>query len=180
MLRGVFFLLALYAFQIKAIDIAFFVRTQANGQIEVYEEGTLYSHVAIRVGDQWLEARPWYGVHLTNDTSSMGVITEILSDPSIPEPNDAFLEKVLGKKYFLFADWDDPEIYNCTKLVAKLLGIEPNPMNFDPMLWGNRFQEYLGKPGLSVGELYTELEERSFESEIIESKISGGCRKHLQ
>lgn len=168
-----FFLICSFAPFAEAIEIAFFVRTNLNGQIEVYEEGTLFSHVAIRVGDQWLEARPYYGVHLTQDTSNMGVITRIYKDESIPEPDQEFLDSVLGKEYFLFADWHDPEVFNCTKLVAKFLGIEPNPMTFDPLIWGDRFHEYLGKPGLSLLELETELKSRTYEPVNISSCRAG-------
>lgn len=157
-LRGfIFFYVLIIAFAVEAAEIAFFIKRSPDGVIERYEESTPYTHVAIRVGDQWLEARPWHGVRLTQDTTGMGDIVEILHDPSVPEPDELFLNEVLGKKYFLFADWDDPETYSCTKLVAKYLDIAPNPMDFDPMIWGNRFHEFLGKRGLSVGELYSEL-----------------------
>jgi len=169
-----FFLLSLLLPLASAVEIAFFVRTRPDGTIEVYEEGTLFSHVAIRVGDQWLEAHPYYGVHLTQSTSNMGSISKIYSDASIPEPGQDFLDKVLGKKYFLFADWYDPEVFNCTKLVALYLGIDPNPMSFDPLIWGDRFHEYLGKPGLSLLEIETELQDRAFEA----TKVSG-CRASL-
>lgn len=177
MLKGPVILLSLlFASLAEAVEIAFFIRKNANGVVETYEEGTLYSHVAIRVGDEWLEARPWHGVRLIDDPSEMGTITEILFDPNIPEPDEFFLDEVLGKKYFLFADWNDPEVYNCTKLVAKYLGIPPNPMHFDPLIWGDRFHEYLGKPGLSVAELYTELSvTRNYES-----KTNSGCKNALK
>lgn len=157
-----------------AVEIAFYIKINTDGNIEVYEEGTLFSHVAIRVGEQWLEARPWNGVHLTQDTSNMGVIARRYVDPTIPEPDSDFLESVLGRDYFLFADWHDPNVFNCTKLVAKYLNIEPNPMSFDPLLWGNRFHEHLGKPGLSLLELEVELQERSFST-----YKSNGCHSKL-
>ncbi len=169
-----FFLLSLLTTLANAVDIAFFIRTRPDGTLEVYEEGTQFSHVAIRVGDQWLEAHPYYGVHLTQNNSNMGTISRIYSDHTIPEPNQDFLDKVLGKKYFLFADWYDPEVFNCTKLVAMYLDIEPNPMSFDPLIWGNRFHEYLGKPGLSLLEVESELQERSFKPVEVSS-----CRTKL-
>lgn len=176
MLRGVLlFFLFFSTVAAHAIEIAFFIRYRADGTLERYEANSPYTHVAIRIGDQWLEARPYYGVHLTSDVSDMGHITEILYNPDIPEPDESFLSEVLRKKYFIFADWHNPEVFNCTKLVAKFLDVEPNPMDFDPAMWGDRFHEYLGKPGLSVGELYDELRiERSYGS-----KVSKPCLKAL-
>lgn len=175
-LRGIFFFL-LYSFVslAQAVEIAFFIRTKPDGTLEVYEEGTLFSHVAIRVDDHWLEARPWYGVHLTQDTSDMGVIAKIYRDDNVAQPDASFLESVLGKDYFLFADWYDPDVWNCTKLIASYLNIAPKPMNFDPMLWGDRFHEYLGKPGLSLLELELELQERDYVSHAV-----SGCGAKLK
>ncbi len=143
-------------------EIAYFIKKNPDGTLEVYDERSPYSHVAIRVGEEWLHARPYFGVELTSDPSAMGEIHKIYFDSTIPEPTEEFLGSVLGKKYFLFADWHDPEVFNCTKLVARYLEIPPNPMEFDTAIWDGRFEEFLGKPGLSLAELEDELVVRNY------------------
>ena len=162
MRRGIFFLFFTSLIS-RAVEIGFFVQRDASGKIVYYEDGNPYSHVAIRVGNQWLEAVPYYGVHLT-DHSQMGELTDIMEDDSIPEPGVDFLNAVLGKKYFIFADWDDPNTYHCGKLVAKYLGISPEPIVLDHDIWGDRFDTYIGKPGLSPSQLKDVLTDRDYEN----------------
>ncbi len=177
MRRGFLFLFLFYVLPLHCLEIAFFIKHNAAGEIEVLEPNSLFSHVAMKVGDQWLNAHPWRGVYLTNDMRDMGEIYEILSNPEIPEPDDIFLDKVLYKKFFIFADWNDPEYFNCTKLVAKYLNLEPQPMVIDPVIWGNRFQEYNGRRGLSPGELYKELQSSSFQVKV---QPRGACAHKLR
>src|SRR5215207_9153635 len=106
-MRKLWFALFLIVAPSDALEIAFFVKYDAEGNLEVYEKEGPYSHVAMKVGDQWLNAHPYRGIELTDDLSGMGEIVEIFSHPDVPEPGNEFLDKVLGKRFFIFADWDD-------------------------------------------------------------------------
>jgi hypothetical protein len=167
--RGLIAFCILVSPLLHCLQVAFFIKKTATGKIEIYEKGSVYSHVAMKVGDKWLNAHPWRGVELTNNLDGMGEIVEIMEDPSVDEPDQEFLDSVLGKKFFIFAAWDDSNIFYCSKVIGKYLNVNPLPIVVDEEIWQGRFQEYNGRPGLSPEGLHHELERRAYSHTYTES-----------
>lgn len=186
LLKIVVFLSVIFSSTLCAVEIAFLKQFDAAGNPIVLVENEAYSHVAIKVQNKWLHAIPYYGVILSDSLERFGEVSFILSNESIEEPDSAFLESVLGKKYFLFSDWNNFDEFNCTKLIGVFLDLEPKPLIIQESIWGHRFDQYKDRLGLSIGELQLQLNERGYLQIENDSHLSNtdreeghSCRKLL-
>jgi hypothetical protein len=140
------------------VEIGFLELHQWDGRTRLLEPDFRYGHVALRVGERWVHAHPTHGVEWASDAELEKVGTlalKVFWRANQPLP----LEKIgalLGRPYDAGYSWTDDKIY-CSELVAKILGIAPQPMHFDPALWPAAYLKLEGQPGLSPGGLYRAL-----------------------
>jgi len=138
----------------------------AKGETVVLEPGFPYAHMAISIEPEFiLHAHPQTGVQKISSSqlSQFGEVKEVieleLDLGGIQE--DLAVHQILGKPYDFGYSWDNGRFY-CSELVAKILGIAPEPMHFDPELWPPSFWSLEGKPGISPGKIYQKLKTEAF------------------
>ena len=78
----------------------------------------------------------------------MGTILAFIDVPDRDEASDEFVKSVVGTPFDFSFDWDS-DLYYCSKLVAKILDLKPQPMNFDSELWDKSYRQLNGRPGIS-------------------------------
>lgn len=165
------FLLATFflSFSTHALEVAFIKLKLRSGEPVILEPGVPYSHVAISFGGAWLHASPHKGVvELAWSLENIGEPHAILRDADEPELDLLQVLPLIGLPYDSEYDWESGDRLYCSELVAKLLGIPPQPMTFDASLWPARFLEKNGKPGLSPSDLYKELQQKGFVEESVD------------
>lgn len=145
-------------------DVVFLEKFYPSGKrVELVKGGRFY-HSAIRIPyqgqDLWLHAGPENGVELisTEKLKEIATITEIVTVRGFNLRYSDF-SKYLGRKFDFYYGWDDEKIY-CSELIAKLFGVPPVPMYFDPELWPSNYWKYNGQPGISPDQLYLSLKEK--------------------
>jgi len=139
-----------------------FIEVHQNGHPLVLEPGGRFFHVAIRYNGKWLQAHPRGGVTLVKDIRPYGDKFVVLRNTEIADPNPLPVFLWLGKPFDYTYAWDNPEATYCSRLVAELLGVPPQPMSFAAEIWKNHFHKPEGEPGLSPDKLYKELLKRGF------------------
>jgi hypothetical protein len=151
-------LLLLPLFSFASVQVAFLEIRDAKGNLVQLEPGGRFAHVAISYQGQWLEAHPYFGVHLVSfeTLKKMGTIALILDLPNTLELDPSQVEPLLGKAFDREYSWSD-EKYYCSELVGKILKLKPEPMIFDPSLWPPEYQNYNGEMGLSPDEIFRML-----------------------
>ncbi|NBT58054.1 hypothetical protein EBT16_04640 [bacterium] len=146
----------------SSVEVVFLEIRNAEGQIVFVEPDFPYAHVGLQWQGRILHAHPKTGVvwALPQELDLLGTIQESFSI-EIPEAFAQKAESWIGKPYDSHFSWDDEKFY-CSELVAKILGIPPEPMHFDPGLWPPSFSELEGKPGISPGKIYRKISGRDF------------------
>ncbi|NBX76310.1 MAG: hypothetical protein EBQ92_07130 [Proteobacteria bacterium] len=144
------------------LEVAFLEVKNAKGEIVQLEPDFPYAHVVILWDDKALHSHPRTGVAWSNpsDLDQFGTIKETLSIEPI-EDFEQLIERWIGHPYDSRFSWEDDAFY-CSELVAKVLGLSPEPMHFDPNLWPPSFSELEGKPGISPGKIYRKILGRAF------------------
>ncbi len=144
--------------QAAHVQIAFIEFYSADGRLIQLEPGGRFAHVAISYGDGWLHAHPFRGVEVisTRELGKMGRIGSVVNLPSLPKLPDPVVARFLGKPYDSDFSWSDDRVY-CSELIAKILGLAPEPMHFDRALWPERYWKYEGLPGLSPDKLFRRM-----------------------
>jgi hypothetical protein len=167
------FLLSLRA---HAVDVAFLEIHDRAGKPIQLEPGGRFMHVAIRVGNRWLQAHSQAGVELIEDLHEFGDRIVILRQPRIPEPSLYEYQEWLGKRFDFKYTWDDPQATYCTRLVADLLHVEAQVMEFKAEIWKKHIYRAfsLGKPGLSPDDLFKILLGRGYRPVLAE------CERRLE
>lgn len=113
--------------QSAQVQVYFFELRDTDNSLLSFEKDGKFWHVAMKYGDRILEAHPFYGVRLTDSFQDMGalashVILEVpLSEAEISER----VQSELGKKFHLKSEWNDLNTTQCSKLIAKILGLRP-------------------------------------------------------
>lgn len=167
-MRSIFFLFASFFISLSAtarVEVAFLEVYGRDGKPIELEKGGRFAHVAIRFNDQWLQAHPLNGVELVDDLSGFGRVLEILVDPDIVI-SKAEVDRWLGLPYDPNFNWEDQGSSYCSKLVANLLSVPPQPMRFDGSYWERYRSLPWGEPGVSPNGLYEELLERGYTREL--------------
>jgi len=135
--------------------VAFIEIRDRHGNIHQLEPGGRFSHIAISYKGRWLHAHPYRGVELVDsaDLEKIGALTQV-SLPEYPELTSDMLKTYLHKPYGSEFSWSD-ETYYCSKLVGKILGMNPEPMSFDAEVW--KKTNLRGDVGLSPDDIYQKI-----------------------
>lgn len=140
-----------------------FVEVKGYGgrQIQLEKDGR-FAHVAISYKGEWLQALPKKGVELVSyaDLAKTGQLV-LLKSTKESEPTESYVRAVLGAPFDMNFSWDNEAFY-CSKLVAKILDLEPLPMDFSSPHWPPSFKRFQGLPGLSPDDVYEQLIDRGF------------------
>lgn len=141
-----------------SVDIAFIEIRSPDGRLVQLEKNGRFAHIAIAYRGQWLHAGPYKGVEIisTRDLQKIGRIT-ILNISNKSEPSKTQVQNVLGKPYDNHFSWDDDHLY-CSELVAKILGIPPEPMTFNSSIWPTQSKYLKGNLGLSPDDIFRKLQ----------------------
>ena len=134
--------------------------------------GNFY-HTAVRVQGEWWEAHPYYGVRKSLEINELRNIegTRVLRSPmDYSVPRKADLVQLLGTPFDLHSRWGDPETFNCTELVAYVLGLDhyATPIQEEGFL--------IGELGLSPDRLYEQLQLDGWQVEWTHKDV---CREAL-
>lgn len=148
------------------IEVAFLEAWSRNGKKVELEKGDRFAHVAIKYDGLWLHAAPRNGTELVSEINVFpkDEITEILVDDSAADLTDQEVRMLIGTPYDFHFRWDDTYGTYCSKLVAKLLNIQPQPMKFDGSYFNGIKNLPVGEPGISPDGVYRELKLRGYSS----------------
>jgi hypothetical protein len=158
------FLLGFCAWSVTAqpLEVVFLEVTNSQGEIVYLEPHFPYAHVVLKIENRFFHSHPQSGVAWVSsgDLERYGNPKEFFDLGNKPW-TDAVLVEVVGKPYDSHFSWSDERFY-CSELVAKVLGIQPEPMHFDPQIWPPSFQNLEGLPGMSPGKIYEKLKAGAF------------------
>ncbi|MEZ0390697.1 MAG: hypothetical protein ACAH59_00680 [Pseudobdellovibrionaceae bacterium] len=151
-------------------QVAFLEIYDSHGKLVQYEPGSRFGHVALKVGNFWLQSSPYEGVQLITweQLQKFGVVAEVL--PLQKEFSQSEIALYLGLPFDHHYSWSDQAFY-CSELLAKLLKIKPEPMQFNHQVWPESFWHLEGQPGMSPDKIYWKIkgtvikvDERAFEN----------------
>ncbi len=130
--------------------------------------GSKFSHVAISYRGRWLHTHPYRGVELATQKTlqEMGRIASTILIPDHAEPDDAFVNSILGTPYETQYSWESNRYY-CSKLIAKILDLRPAPMNFNAAAWPAYFKRYNGLLGISPQGVFNQLVQKGYSARSI-------------
>lgn len=152
----------LKAFSLNQEQVLFLEVRNAKGEIIQLEPDFPYAHVLVSVQGKWVHSHPKTGVQFIENKQieKFGEPREVfewdLSQGAVKK-----LKAWVGLPYDRDFHWSDEKFY-CSELVAKMLGVSPEPMHFDPKLWPPSFQELEGLPGVSPSKIYRFLKSGGF------------------
>lgn len=134
------------------IIVGFVEMRDSQNRLVQLEPGGRFAHLAISYGAKWLHAHPYRGVELitTAELQQMGRIIPVTWSRT-KSLSAQQISYYLGKPFDHEYSWSDGQYY-CSELVAKILGLNPEPMNFD--LWPDRYKKKRGQLGLSPDDIY--------------------------
>lgn len=163
-MRILFFVLLVFPSTLLAqAKVAFLESRDRKGHLVQLEAGGRFSHVAISYKGKWLHSHPFRGVEIVSseELQKMGHIAEVVSLAETPELSAEQLKNFLGKPYDKDFSWQDDERFYCSELIAKILGLPPEPMKFSAAAWPVRFQKLRGQPGVSPDGLYRKVKTKA-------------------
>ena len=133
--------------------VAFLEVYDSRGQLVQYEPGSRFGHSALQVGDKWLQSYPKEGVQLITwqELQHRGRVAAILEIPV--DISLADVQPYLNHPFDYWYSWDDTAFY-CSELLAKVLGIPPEPMQFNHKVWPPAYWPLEGKPGITPDKIY--------------------------
>jgi hypothetical protein len=136
-------------------QVAFIEIRDRFGNIHQLEPGGRFSHIAISYKGRWLHAHPYRGVEVIDsaDLKKIGAVT-IVSLPEYSELTSDKLKTYINKPYGTGFSWSD-DTYYCSKLVGKILGMSPEPMSFNAVVW--KSSKHIGDVGLSPDDIYRKI-----------------------
>jgi len=160
-----FFALCCFATAESETQVLFLELRNGQGEVLLLEPDFPYAHVAVQLRDgKIIHSHPRGGVQEVTykQLGNFGTVKEsVVIERETSEISNEEFEKLLGKPYDFGFSWDNDRFY-CSELVAKILGISPEPMHFDQALWPPSFWELEGKPGISPGKIYRKLKSQAF------------------
>lgn len=139
------------------VQVAFIQMPGVDHRHVQLENQGQFAHVAISYKGQWLHTHPYWGVQLMTpeELSALGLIRIIQLNNGL-EPTDAEVKSLLGKAYDQSFKWEG-EKYYCSKLVGKLLKMQPTVMKFDAAIWNDKKNLPKDELGLSPDDIFFEL-----------------------
>lgn len=144
--------------------LAFFEFYDYRGNLIQIEKGGRFSHIAINNGDFWLHAHPAKGfveaVPSLKDMNFYKAKVYIYENDYLNLSSNA-LREYIGVKYDRQFDWNNRALYN-SELIAIILKIQPQPMNFNSQFWNGQLNLPNGQSGISPDDIYSRLEELEF------------------
>jgi hypothetical protein len=137
-------------------QIVFLELKKPNGEVLQLEPGFRYAHVAILQEGRWWHAYPGVGVRGVSESElrRVGVWGPRFSVPE--ESIQLEISRYDGLPYDNQYTWKNDRFY-CSELVAKALGLAPEPMHFDLQYWPAYFEKFEGLPGMSPGKIFDYL-----------------------
>jgi len=163
MLKSWIFLIATSAtFAFAGFEVSFLEVQDSKGEVVQLEPDFPYAHVVISLNGKVLHSHPRTGVSWVEpkELKRFGTIKETIS-VELAEEMFKQIENWIGRPYDSQFSWGDDSFY-CSELVAKILGVPPEPMHFDPHLWPPQFAELEGELGISPGKIYRKISGRDF------------------
>lgn len=160
----------------RALDVAFVEIHDQNGQPTQLEPDGRFMHIAVRIGTQWLHAHSENGVDLVDDIYEYGDKVVILRNPRVVEINRADFAHWLGKGFDFTYSWTNKHATYCSRLIAELLVIPPQPMQFKAKIWNTHIyrDQAIGEPGLSPDDIFRVLLGRGYRPVIYD------CERRLE
>ena len=145
-----------------SLEVSFLEVRNSKGEVIQLEPDFPYAHVVISWEGRLLHSHPRTGVVWTDlkEVNQFGTVKETISIDAM-EGMFQQIEPWMGRPYDSQFTWGNDAFY-CSELVAKVLGISPEPMHFDPNLWPEKFWELEGEPGISPGKIYRKIVGRDF------------------
>ncbi len=158
----ILFALTSAAASCSSLEVSFLEIRNSKGEVIQLEPDFPYAHVVISLEGRVLHSHPRTGVVWTDlsDVNQFGTVKETMSVDS-KEGMAQEIEQWIGRPYDSHFSWGNDAFY-CSELVAKVLGIPPEPMHFDPDLWPPKFLELEGEPGISPGKIYRKISGQDF------------------
>lgn len=146
----------------ESIAVAFLELRNYRGDLVRLEPRFPWAHMAVSWRGGWLHAHPAKGVEWVSmeELERYGRVAHVTSVVGQLALDDQLATSALGKPYDHQFSWTD-QAYYCSELVAKLLGIKPVPMVFDPAFWPPTYQHLNGMPGISPRLVFLKLVEES-------------------
>lgn len=138
-------------------QIAFLEVYDLQGRLVQYEPNSRFGHTALKIGDLWLQSYPGEGVKLVTwkELQKKGDVAEVIEIPIDITLKD--VEAYLGRPFDFFYTWDDESLY-CSELIAKILRIPPEPMQFNRKVWPPSYWPLEGQPGMSPDKIFRKLQ----------------------
>lgn len=137
-------------------EIAFLEVYDFQGRLIQYEPGSRFGHTALRVGELWLQSYPGEGVKFVTweELQKRGKVAAVLR---IPVRLDlSRIAPYLGRPFDFGYTWSDEALY-CSELIAKILQIPPEPMQFNRDVWPPSYWPLEGQAGMSPDKIYHKL-----------------------
>lgn len=154
--------IGMLSFTASAVEVAFLEFHNEDGRRVELEPGGRFVHVAIRIDGRWLHAHTHEGVALIDSLEEYGHRIIRLENPLLPDPKLDQFVYWLGKPFDMTYSWRNPKATYCTRLVAELLNVPPQPMQFASDHWRLASVKPIGEPGLSPDDLFRILKQRGF------------------
>ena len=145
-----------------SLEVSFLEVRNSKGEVIQLEPDFPYAHVVISFEGRVLHSHPRTGV-VWADLSEVNQFGTVKETMSVESKKGMFqeIEQWIGRPYDSQFSWGNDAFY-CSELVAKVLGIPPEPMHFDPHLWPPKFWEMEGEPGISPGKIYRKIAGQDF------------------
>jgi hypothetical protein len=153
-------LLLLFSSAEAGSKVAFLEVFDSHGRLIQYETGSQFGHTALEIktpsGSLWLQSHPEGGAKMIswNELQKLGRLAEVIELQRTYRPAD--VKKFLGASFDFEYLWDNETLY-CSELIGKVLGIEPEPMEFNRKVWPKNYWTLEGQPGLSPDKLLRAL-----------------------
>ena len=167
----VFFLITVPMYSFASIEVAFIEMRNSKNKVVQLEPGGQFAHLAISYQGKWLHSYPPNGVEVISqqELERIGTIKKIVIVSETDSVSVGTAENFLGKPYDASYSWSDDRVY-CAELVAKILKIEPQPMEFKSSFWPKQFKILKGNLGLSPDDIFKALITKGYPSYNIKSK----------
>lgn len=146
-----------------SIEVAFLQTRNSDRSLVQLEPNGNFSHIAISYKGKWLHAHPYRGVELVskNELEKMGEIKLTIKISNSSSIHPAVVKSFLGKPYDPSFSWSDDKIY-CSELIAKILNIDPAPMNFDSAFWPQKYKALQGELGISPDDIFNHFKAQGY------------------
>lgn len=156
------------AFATKPVRVAFFISYDSNDEIIELIPGGRFYHVAIQIEGDWYHASPTNGVEKIDNLIHLSEEHLYVVDVFESKVHDHLtindMTPYLGQPFDYMYEWESEDKTDCTKFIAKLLGVSPTKTEFIGNHWSVSYGIKPGGLGLSPDELRLNLHKIGFYS----------------